>query len=391
MVGPWLDLVFYNNFDEIILNKDLANAKYFKEQVEVYLARMKALLASLKVKLAALGKLNNNNYRDKLAAFPYWPQVITLILIIVIYSGYRYFAYYNTRSDDSYVSANVINITALVSGPISKIYIQENQSVKKGDKLIEIDPRPYQYEMEKARANYYIAKTDYDNNKFLITVAQEKLKQRQELLDLSLDHIKRYTPLIKKGDLPIIRLIDIESKIKEQQSALIEGNQQVHIARKNLDLHHIRKAKAVYKKAKYLYNHTTLYAPTDGYITNFNLRKGQYVKEGDGLFALVETDCWWVVTRYRETSIRLIKPGDKAKIMLDMYPGKVFWGHVGSIGWGINRVQAGEVAPSTLAYLEATEDWIKIAQRFPVRIYFDEISPDYPLRIGASATTITYR
>ncbi|WP_019218214.1 hypothetical protein [Legionella tunisiensis] len=77
--------------------------------------------------------------------------------------------------------------------------------------------------------------------------------------------------------------------------------------------------------------------------------------------------------------------------MLDMYPGKVFHGHVGSIGWGINRVQSGKVAPSTLVYLEATEYWIKIAQRFPVRIYIDDISSEYPLRIGASATTITYR
>ena len=122
-----------------------------------------------------------------------------------------------------------------------------------------------------------------------------------------------------------------------------------------------------------------------------NVRRGQYIKTGEGLFALVETKHWWVVTRYRETAIRLIKPGDKAKITLDMYPGKTFHGHVKSIGWGINRVQSGDVVQSTLAYLEATEDWIKIAQRFPVRIFFDDLSPEYPLRIGASAVTTTYR
>ena len=77
--------------------------------------------------------------------------------------------------------------------------------------------------------------------------------------------------------------------------------------------------------------------------------------------------------------------------MIDMYPGKVFHGHVKSIGWGINRVQSGNVAPSTLVYLEATEDWIRIAQRFPVRIYIDDLTDEYPMRIGASATTITYR
>lgn len=140
-----------------------------------------------------------------------------------------------------------------------------------------------------------------------------------------------------------------------------------------------------------MYEHTTVLAPADGYITNFNLRRGQYIKIGEGLFTLIETSRWWVVTRYRETAIRLIKPGDKARITIDMYPGKVFHGHVQSIGWGINRVQAGDVAPSTLPYLEATEDWIKIAQRFPVRIYIDDLSAEYPLRIGASAKTLTYR
>jgi membrane fusion protein, multidrug efflux system len=256
--------------------------------------------------------------RERIAAFNYWPQLITVLIICAAYIGYRYFAYYDTRSNDAYISANIINMASLVKGPISKIYIKENQSVKKGDKLIEIDPSLYYYAMQKAKADYNIARQHLDDNEIL--------------------------------------------------SAL-----------------------AIYNQANYLYEHTTIFAPADGFITNFNLRRGQYIKTGEGLFALVETSRWWVVTRYRETAIRLIKPGDKAKITIDMYPGKVFHGHVKSIGWGINRVQSGSVAPSTLEYMEATENWIKIAQRFPVRIYIDDVSPDYPLRIGASATTTTYR
>ena len=255
--------------------------------------------------------------RERIAAFQYWPQLITVLLVFAAYIGYRYFTYYDTRSNDAYVSANIINIASLVNGPVSKIYIKENQSVKEGDKLLEIDPSLYYYEMQKAKATYNSAK--------------------------------------------------------------------------RLDENKIMAALALYDKAKYLYDHTTIYAPSDGFITNFNLRRGQYIKAGEGLFALVETKHWWVVTRYRETTIRLIKPGDKARITIDMYPGKVFHGHVKSIGWGINRVEAGSVAPSTLMYLEATEKWIKIAQRFPVSISIEDGSPDYPLRIGASATTVTYR
>ncbi|VEG90623.1 HlyD family secretion protein [Legionella spiritensis] len=328
---------------------------------------------------------------ERIMAFQYWPQVITLSLVVLSYLGYRYFAYYDTRSNDAYVSAHVINITALVSGPVSEIFIRENQSVKKGEKLVRIDPRPYKYAMQRARADYKISQVNYESNKLAIRVAEEKLKQSKAILALSLDHLTRYQKLQSKGDLAEIQLIDLESKIKEQEAMVLAASEQLRIAEKTLDENTVLAAKAVYDKACYLYNHTTLLAPTDGYVTNFNLRKGQYISAGQGLFALVETARWWVVTRYRETAIRLIKPGDKAIIKLDMYPGKVFHGHVGSIGWGINRVQKGSVAPSTLLYMEATEDWIQIAQRFPVRIYFDDISPEYPMRIGASATTITYR
>lgn len=329
--------------------------------------------------------------RKQLAAFPYWPHLISLSIILFVFVAYRYFAYYYTRSNDAYVSANIINMAALVAGPITKIYVYENQAVKKGQKLIEIDSTPYKYAMNKALADLNTAKINYKNKKLAIKIAQEKLKQYQTMVDLSRDHYARFSKLQQKGDIAEIQLINIEAKIKKQQAMVRAAIKELQKTKLNFDDNQVQAAKAVYNKARYLYTHTAVLAPSDGYITNFNLRHGQYIKVGQGLFALVESKHWWVVTRYRETAIRLIKPGDKAKIMLDMYPGKVFHGHVGSIGWGINRVQAGKVAPSTLAYLEATEYWIKIAQRFPVRIEFDEINPAYPLRIGASATTITYQ
>lgn len=329
--------------------------------------------------------------RLRLATFQYWPHLITLVIIALAFIGYRYFAYYYTRSNDAYVSANVINMASLVAGPITDIYVDDNQTVKQGDKLIEIDPRPYDYAMNKALADLNIAKLNYENSRLAIKVAQEKLKQSQRLIELSKDYFQRYQKLQKQGDMAAIRVIEVAAKIQEQQAMVLAAMQELKMAQQNFDNNAVLAAKAAYDKARYLYEHTTVLAPADGYISNFNLRKGQYIDIGEGLFALIETKRWWVVTRYRETAIRLIKPGDKAKIMIDMYPGKVFHGHVQSIGWGINRVQAGSVAPSTLTYMEATEDWIKIAQRFPVRIYIDDPSPDYPLRIGANATTITYR
>lgn len=323
--------------------------------------------------------------------FKYWPQISVVLLLIAGYGSYRYFAYYDTRSNDAYVSANVVNMASLVAGPVTKLYIRENQKVKKGDKLIEIDPLPYIYAVEQAKAKLNIAKLNYENEKLDVVKAEQQLEKSKIMLNLTRDHYTRYQPLESKGDVPAITIINLVDKMKEQEAAITEAEQQLKIAQTNMDDNEILAAQAELNQAIYLRNHTTLIAPEDGYITNFNLRKGQYIKVGEGLFALIETKQWWVVTRYRETAIRLVKPGDKAKIMIDMYPGKVFHGHVKSIGWGINRVEKGNVASSTLVYMEATEDWIRIAQRFPVRIFIDDLTDDYPMRIGASATTITYR
>jgi membrane fusion protein (multidrug efflux system) len=327
--------------------------------------------------------------RGRLSEFKHWPQFITVLLVASAFLGYRYFAFYNTRTDDAYISANVINMAPLVAGPISQIYVQENQTVKRGDKLIEIDPRPYRYALAKAEARLNIEKLHYENNKHAIEVAKDKLQQTQFILGLRQDFLKRYQKLQTKGYLAELALLDIEAKTHEQEASVLAALQELKIAQKNLDKNNILAAEAVLSQARYMNEHTTILAPQDGYITNFNLRIGQYVQVGEGLFALIETNRWWVVSRYRETAIRLIRPGDKAKITLSMYPEKTFHGHVESVGWGINRVQTGGVN-STLPYLAATEDWIKIAQRFPVRISIDDVSPEYPLRIGASAVTKTY-
>lgn len=151
----------------------------------------------------------------------------------------------------------------------------------------------------------------------------------------------------------------------------------------------VKTAQAELEAAQYQLNHTTSYALANGYVTNVSLRVGQYVERGQSLFALVETGQWWVTTHYRETDISHIKIGDKVRVTVAMYPGKVFHGVVDSIGWGINRLQASPQAPSSpLKYLQPTEDWIRIAQRFPVRITILNPDPRYPLRVGATASTI---
>ncbi len=327
--------------------------------------------------------------RDKFAVFAYWPQIATFMIITAAFIGYRYFAYYNTWSNDAYVSADIVNVAPVVSGLITKIYIKDNQAVKKGQALFQIDIRPFDYALQKATAHLKQARLNLADTKLNLIIAKQTLAREEDLLALIQAHAKRFRVLAQDKALSLIKLLDIETKIKEQETKVLIARQRLNLAQKRINTYALEQAQAEVAKATYDYNHALIRAPIAGYITNFNILPGQYVHSGQSLFALVDTSHWWVVTRYRETAIRLIKPHDKVKINLDMYPDKVFYGHVSSIGWGINRIQTGNVAPSTLEYLEPTEYWIKIAQRFPVRIDFDSIDSDFPLRIGASATTRT--
>lgn len=250
------------------------------------------------------------------------PLIGLICLLALGYGIYYYSTYEDTTSADGYVNAEIINVTPQVSGLIQAIFVSDNQLIKKGDKLFQIDPTPYNYAVDLAEANFDNAMLSFQKDKSAYT----------------------------------------ENKIKALKA--------------ELDL------------ANYNLKNTIVYASQNGYITNMHLKNGQFVNKNLPLFALVVNKEWWIVASYRETTLRLIKPGAKVIIHINMYPSQVFHGVVESIDWGINRQQASlNVVSSSLPYIEPTENWIRIPQRFRVFIRILDPNPAYPLRIGASATT----
>ncbi len=311
-----------------------------------------------------------------------------LLIIILGIMTYHWLSYHFTYSRDAYVYANVINVNSQVPGNINKLYVHDNQAVKAGDKLFSIDARPYEYKVEQARANLALAKNSYQTTLQAITTATADLNQKQALLSEATDHLQRYQDLNKSGDIAKIVYVNMRFRVLQLQAEVSAAKEKLAIAKQQLTLDHIKKAKAELKTALYNLAHTTIYATHTGYVTNFHLQTDDYIKTGQALFALVDTKHWWVITRYRETVLRKIHPGDPADIKIDMYPHKEFHGIVDSISWGINRIQSSsKAAHSTLTYVEPTEYWIRIAQRFPVRILITNTDPEYPLRVGANAHT----
>src|SRR5262249_21726150 len=149
-----------------------------------------------------------------------------------------------------------------------------------------------------------------------------------------------------------------------------------------------RVAEAALATADLNLTYTRIIAPADGFITNLNLPPGNYVRAGEQLFALVDSHSFWLSAIYRETHLTRIKPGQPATIRLYLYPDRIFHGVVQGIGWGIHQEDGATV--SLLPDVSPVIYWVRLAQRFPVRLEFTDLEPSTPLRLGARGTATIY-
>jgi multidrug resistance efflux pump len=271
-----------------------------------------------------------------------------VIIALAVWAGVSLYTNYiqNPWTRDGQVRANVVGIAPRVSGPIIHITVRDNQQVKTGDPLFEIDPSDFKAQVDVATGQ--------------VQNAEATFKQRQQDLD-------RQTDLFKKH-------VSAEQDFQNAQDAFSAAQAQVVSARANLEL------------AQLNLGYTKVVAPVDGYVTNMNTSEGTYVTAGKQLLALVDTDSFWVAGYFKETQLPHIQVGQKAKIVIIGYESQPFAGVVRSIGWGI-YVQDGSGSDATglLPSVSQTIDWVRLPQRFPVRIHV-EGKPPVPLRIGQTVS-----
>jgi multidrug resistance efflux pump len=275
--------------------------------------------------------------------------LITLVIIaLAVWAGVSLYSSYiqNPWTRDGQVRANIVGIAPRVSGPIIRIAIRDNQQVKKGDPLFEIDPSDFKGQVDVATGQ--------------VQNAEANLKQRQQDLD-------RQTDLYKKH-------VSAEQDFQNAQDAFSAAQAQTVSAKANLEL------------AQLNLSYTKVVAPVDGYVTNMNTSEGTYVTAGKQLLALVDTTSFWVAAYFKETQLPHIQAGQKAKIVIIGYENQPFQGVVRSIGWGI-YVQDGSGSDATglLPSVSQTIDWVRLPQRFPVRLQVVE-QPPVPLRIGQTVS-----
>jgi len=271
--------------------------------------------------------------------------VITLGL--VVFAGWAAFSLYhryiqNPWTRDSQVRANIVGIAPRVSGPIVQVAVHDNQEVKKGDLLFEIDPTDFQAQLDLATGQFQNAEANF--------------KQQRQNLD-------RQTDLYKTR-------VNARMDFENAQDSYAAAQAQLVAARANMKL------------AALNLSYTKVCSTVDGYVTNMNTSPGTYVTAGNQLMALVDTDSFWVAAYFKETQLPHIAVGQKAKLTFMGYPNQPFEGVVRSIGWGTYLQDGSDSAGSgLLPSISQTIDWVRLPQRFAVRIKVVG-RPPVPLRIG---------
>ena len=251
------------------------------------------------------------------------------------------------RTDDAAARANVVGIAPRVSGQTIKLNVQDNQAVKKGDVLFEIDPEDYRLVLEKAKAE-------------LATVDQQ-LAQAQ-------DTLHRLEPLLPHG----FTTADTVDKARTAVTTL-QAQREGAIATINLEELHLSYCKVI--------------APFDGRVINLNISAGAHVSAGVPVFSLLDTSKWYVIANFREAEIRHMAPGSEAIVYLSSAPNQRFRGKVQGIGWAVKPEGEIDLPASGVPYVKRELNWVRVAQRFPVRIEVENPDPDL-FRMGASAVAI---
>jgi multidrug resistance efflux pump len=344
-----------------------------------------------------------------------------VVLITVAAVLLKYWDYVvNPWTRDGQVRAEVIQITPRVSGPIVKLAVQDNQSVKAGDLLFEIDPRTFAASVAQASAQYDQAKDTYLAQEKQVEaaeanveveraslaqasanikqedaeIAQNKAEYRrqQELLPIkatsqkSVDSAKaNYQVAVQQRLSAVASLAQAKASLAQSEADLAETRATLGAAGDaNASL---REARAELEQAQLNLEFTQVRAPVDGYVTNLNLRLGSQAVSNQAALALVDVNSFWIVGFFKETLIERIGKGDKAIVTLMAYPDKPLTGRVDSLGWGISQ-DDGSTGFELLPTVSATFEWIRLAQRVPVRIQQDELPEGVELRVGTTASVL---
>ena len=344
-----------------------------------------------------------------------------VVLIAAALVLYKYWDYVlNPWTRNGQVQAQVIQITPRISGPIVQLPIRDNQFVKTGDLLFEIDPRTFQAAFDQARAQLEqtggnvralekqveAATAAVDASRAAVRQAESSIRQTDATIEKNKAEYERrkalqpkraasvravqsakanYEVSVQQRIAAVAGLAQAKAALAQSQAALAETRAQlVALGESNPQ---VRANLAALRQAELNLEFTKVLAPVDGYVTNLELRIGSQAVANQPVLALVDKASFWISGFFKETAIGRIRPGARAVVTLMTYPDTPIEGRVDSIGWGIAQ-QDGSTGFELLPNISATFEWIRLAQRVPVRVHLTDLPEEIKLRVGTTCSVL---
>jgi multidrug efflux system membrane fusion protein len=304
-------------------------------------------------------------------------------------------SYMLPSTDDATIDADVVHVAAAVGGRIIDLPIAENVEVAKGDVLFQIDPVPYQLAVDQARADLELAQAALETQRRVLStqrsaalVAADQTKRAATNLDLATRTVERLRPLAANGYVPVQQLDQAQTLQHDAVTSLQQAREQEDAALRAIDtdaagIATVRARQAALAIARRALDDTTVSAMHAGRVVGLTISTGEMVLPSQSVFTLVNTEEWFAVANFREFNIDAIAVGDCATVYSMIDRGQPIKGVVQGIGSGVLDQERINL-PRSVPYVERSMNWVRVAQRFPVRVRL-EAPPPKLMRLGASA------
>ena len=325
-------------------------------------------------------------------------RLISLV-VIAIAAALAFYALRKTEahptSSDASIDADVVHVAALVGGRIAHIAVSENARVSTGDLLFQIDPVSYRLAVDQAAADLRVAEAQLETRRRTLStersnaaIARDQTKTAGENHELAVRTAERLRPLAARGYVPQQQLDQAQVSERDTATALIQAKEREAAAIQAIDTEAAAEAAVAARRsalaiAQRQLEDTTVRATHNGLVVGLTISSGETVAPSQSIFTLINTEDWFAVANFRETDLAEIAVGDCATVFSMIDRRVPIKGTVQSIGWGVvdqDRVSI----PRSVPYVERSLNWVRVAQRFPVRIRLE--NPPAPLvHLGASA------
>ncbi|MGO8698325.1 MAG: HlyD family secretion protein [Limisphaerales bacterium] len=309
--------------------------------------------------------------------------IFAVLAVVVIAAAIYYYIHFVTpyeTTDDAFIDGYVTFVSPRVSGPVVQLLVTDNQHVNAGDVLVEIDPHDYQVVVDQAKADLATAQSRVQQAEALIPVDQAKAEQQNAAIASALaitaraeaDRVRFESVQSRAVSATQVDLAKAQAKSTSAEVEVARAQAKAALAQVELDRaavqtarEQVAQADTRLEQAQLQLSYTTITAPRTGRVARRTVQQGAYLQTGQALLALVPDDVW-VVANFKETQLERMRPGQPVEVHVDAYPHHEFRGKVDSL-------QAGSGAVFSLLPPEnAVGNYVKVVQRVPVKIVFDE-------------------